>query len=51
MKTTLHYHKKFSVQNIKDKTYIFVNCVNSKTSLDYEKLGSQLYIYLKKIST
>ena len=29
------------------KIYIFVNCMKSKTSLDYEKLGSQLYIFLK----
>ena len=39
--------KKFLIQNIKDKNYIFVNCIKSKTSLDYEKLGSQLYIFLK----
>ena len=43
----LFLDKKFFVQNIKDKNYIFVNCANSKTSLDYEKLGSQLYIFLK----
>ena len=24
-----------------------VNCINSKSSLDYEKLGSELYIFLK----
>ncbi len=43
----LFLQKKFHVQNIKDKNYIFVNCIKSKTSLDYEKLGSQLYIFLK----
>ena len=43
----LFLEKKFSIKNIKDKNYIFVNCINSKTSLDYEKLGSQLYIFLK----
>ncbi len=43
----LFLEKKFSVKNIKDKNYIFVNCTKSRTSLDYEKLGSQLYIFLK----
>ncbi len=46
-KNKLFLEKKFFVQNIKDKNYIFVNCMKSKTSLDYEKLGSQLYIFLK----
>ena len=39
--------KKLLIQNIDKKTYIFVNCIKSKTSLDYEKLGSQLYTFLK----
>ena len=39
--------KKLLIQNIDKKTYIFVNCIKSKTSLDYEKLGSKLYIFLK----
>ncbi len=43
----LFLEKKFSIKNIKDKNYIFVNCIKSRTSLDYEKLGSQLYIFLK----
>ena len=43
----LFLEKKFVVQNIKDKNYIFINGMKSKTSLDYEKLGSQLYIFLK----
>ena len=46
-KNKLFLEKKFFVQNINDKNYIFVNCMKSKTSLDYEKLGSQLYIFLK----
>ena len=29
------------------KIYIFVNCIKSKTSLDYEKLGSNLFLFLK----
>ncbi len=45
-KNKLFLEKKFFVQNIKDKNYIFVNSMNSKTTLDYEKLGSQLYIFL-----
>jgi leucyl aminopeptidase len=43
----LFLEKKFSIKNVKDKNYIFVNCIKSRTSLDYEKLGSQLYIFLK----
>ncbi len=43
----LFLEKKFLIQNIAEKTYIFVNCVKSKTSLDYEKLGSDLYDFLK----
>ncbi len=43
----LFLEKKFLIQNINSKTYIFVNCINSKSSLDYEKLGSELYIFLK----
>ena len=43
----LFIEKKFITQNLNDKTYIFVNCMKSKTSLDYEKLGSDLYIFLK----
>ena len=43
----LFTEKKFLLQNIKDKTYLFVNCMTLKTSLDYEKLGSNLYVFLK----
>ena len=43
----LFIEKKFFTQNIKDKNYIFVNCMNCKKSLDYEKIGSQLYVFLK----
>ena len=38
---------KFLIQNLNNKTYIFVNCTKSKTSLDYEKLGSNLFLFLK----
>ena len=43
----LFLERKFLVQNINDKNYIFVNCMKSKTSLDYEKLGSNLFLFLK----
>ncbi len=43
----LFTEKKFLLKNINNKNYIFVNCLKSKTSLDYEKLGSHLYIFLK----
>ena len=43
----LFLEKKFLAKNINDKTYIFINCINSKSSLDYEKLGSNLYLFLK----
>ena len=43
----LFIEKKFITHNLNDKTYIFVNCMKSKTSLDYEKLGSDFYIFLK----
>ena len=39
--------KKFLTKNLYNKTYIFVNCMKSKTSLDFEKLGSDLYVFLK----
>ena len=37
----------FLTKNLNNKTYLFVNCAKSKKSLDYEKLGSKLYLYLK----
>ncbi len=37
----------FLTKNFNNKTYLFVNCAKSKKSLDYEKLGSKLYLYLK----
>ncbi|MDA9683927.1 leucyl aminopeptidase [Candidatus Pelagibacter sp.] len=43
----LFLERKFLIQNINDKIYIFVNCTKSKTSLDYEKLGSSLFLFLK----
>ncbi|OCW83430.1 peptidase M17 [Pelagibacteraceae bacterium GOM-A4] len=43
----LFLERKFLIQNINEKIYIFVNCTKSKTSLDYEKLGSNLFLFLK----
>ncbi len=43
----LFLERKFLIQNINHKTYIFVNCSKSKTSLDYEKLGSNLFLFLE----
>ena len=43
----LFLERKFLIQNLNDKIFIFVNCMSSKTSLDYEKLGSNLFLFLK----
>ena len=43
----LFLENSFLSKNLNNKTYLFVNCEKSKTSLDYEKLGSKLYLYLK----
>ena len=43
----LFTEKNFFINNIDNKSYIFVNCLKSKSSLDFEKLGSELYIFLK----
>ncbi len=43
----LFLEKKLFLQNINGKNFIFVNCIKSKTSLDFEKIGSNLYIFLK----
>ena len=43
----LFSEENFLTKNVNNKTYLFVNCTKSKTTLDYEKLGSSLYLYLK----
>tara|TARA_B100000989_G_scaffold33393_1_gene21343 strand:- start:6335 stop:7771 length:1437 start_codon:yes stop_codon:yes gene_type:complete len=43
----LFLEKKILLKSINDKNYIFVNCMMSKTSLDFEKTGSNLYAFLK----
>ena len=46
-KNNLFTEKKFVIKNNRDKNYIFVNCMKSSNSLDYEKLGSEFYVFLK----
>ena len=43
----LFTEKNFLAYNLNNKIYLLVNCTKSKTTLDYEKLGSELYLYLK----
>ena len=43
----LFNERKFLKKEYNNKTYIFVNCTNSKISLDFEKIGSKLYVFLK----
>ena len=38
----------FLLKNKNNKSYVFVNCTKSKISLDFEKLGSKLYVFLEK---
>ncbi len=42
----LFIDKKFLIKDINNKTYILVNCTKCKISLDYEKIGSDLYVFL-----
>ena len=49
----LFSNKLFSEQNFltkdyNNKCYIFVNCTKLKISLDFEKIGSKLYVFLKQ---
>ncbi len=44
----LFTEKYFIKKDYLNRSYVFVNCTNSKTSLDYEKLGSKLYVFLKE---
>jgi leucyl aminopeptidase len=43
----LFTEQNFLKKDFNNKSYIFVNCVNSKVSLDFEKLGSKLFLFLK----
>ena len=44
----LFSEQNFLVKDFSDKSYIFVNCSSSNVSLDFEKLGSKLYVFLKE---
>ena len=41
------FEQNFLKKDYNNKTYLFVNCTKSKISLDFEKLGSKLYYFLK----
>ena len=43
----LFNEKKFLQRDYQNKSFIFVNCINLKISLDFEKVGSSLYEFLK----
>ena len=38
----------FLTKDYNNKSYILVNCTKSKVSLDFEKLGSKLFVFLKE---
>ena len=42
--------KHFLIKNLDKKSFIIVNCSKSKNNLDYEKLGSDLFVFLKNNS-
>ena len=44
----LFSEKNFLAKDYNNKSYIFVNCTKSKATLDFEKLGSKLYVFLKE---
>ena len=43
----LFNHQNFLKKDYNGKSYVFVNCIKSKKSLEFEKLGSKLFEYLK----
>ena len=47
-KNKLFSEGNFLVKDYNNKSYVFVNCTNSKVSLDFEKLGSKLFVFLKE---
>ncbi len=46
----MFYEKNFLIKNLDKKSFIIVNCSKSKNNLDYEKLGSDLFVFLKNNS-
>ena len=45
----LFLEQNFLTKDYNNKSYILVNCTKSKVSLDFEKLGSKLFVFLKEI--
>ena len=43
----LFNEQKFLKKDFNNKSYVFVNCAALKVSLDFEKIGSKLYVFLK----
>jgi leucyl aminopeptidase len=43
----LFLEQNFLTKDYNNKSYILVNCTKSKVSLDFEKLGSKLFNFLK----
>ena len=43
----LFIEQSFLLKDINNKSYVLVNCIEAKTTLDYEKIGSKLYEFLK----
>ena len=43
----LFNQQNFLKKDYNNKSYLFVNCTKSKLSLDFEKIGSKLYEFLK----
>ena len=44
----LFLEQNFLTKDYNNKSYILVNFKNSKVSLDFEKLGSKLFVFLKE---
>ena len=44
----LFLEQNFLTKDYNNKSYILVNCTKSKVSLDFEKLGSKLFVFLKE---
>ncbi len=42
----LFNENKFLKKDYNNKSYLFVNCTDAKISLDFEKLGSKLFVFL-----
>ena len=43
----LFNEQKFLLKDYDNRSYVFANCIDLKFTLDFEKLGSKLYVFLK----